>query len=145
MRPAGPGDAAAVTALLCEFRDWWGYDEPSDAAMRDGVEQLLADGATEYLLAGDPPVGVAQLRYRYGVWLAAPDCWLEDLFVRDDARGGGAGAALVQAAFERARARGCRRIELDVAAANTAARALYERMGFASPGGQTLLMRRRLD
>lgn len=145
MRVAGPDDAQAVARLLCAFRDWWGYEEPSDAAMRAGVGRLLGDPATEYLLAGEPPAGVAQLRYRYGVWLGAEDCWLEDLYVRDDARGSGLGAALVEAAVARAQERGCRRIELDVAAGNGPARALYERLGFSSPGGGTLLMRRRLD
>lgn len=145
MRVAGPGDAAAVAALLCGFRDWWGYREPGDDAMRAGVERLLADPDTDFLLAGDPSAGVAQLRYRYGVWLAAEDCCLEDLYVREDARGAGLGAALVGAAIERARARGCRRMELDVAAGNAAARALYERMGFSSPGEGTLLLRRRLE
>lgn len=144
VRLAGPGDAGVVAGLLCAFRDWWGYEEPTDAAMLEGVERLMDDGAAEYLLGGDPAMGVAQLRYRFGVWLGADDCWLEDLYVRDDARGAGLGAALVEAAVERAGARGCRRIELDVAGANTAARALYERLGFESPGGETLLMRRRL-
>ena len=145
MRVAGPADALAVAGLLCAFRDWWGYNEPSDGAMLAGVQRLIADDATDYLLAGDPPAGVAQLRYRFGVWLGAEDCWLEDLYVRDDARGAGLGVALVEAAAERARGRGCRRIELDVAAGNAPARALYERLGFESPGGETLLMRRRLE
>ena len=145
VRVAGPADADAVAELMCAFRDWWGYEEPGDAAMRAGVERLLADPDTEFLLAGEPAAGVAQLRFRYGVWLDAPDCWLEDLFVREDARGSGLGRALVEAAVERARARGCRRLDLDVAADNAAARALYERMGFASPGEEgTYLMRLRL-
>lgn len=145
MRVATPADAPVVAALLGAFRDWWGYDEPSDGTMLAAVERLIRELNTDYLLAGDPPVGVAQLRYRFGVWLAAEDCWLEDLFVREEVRRAGVGEALVRAAVERARARGCRRIELDVAADNAAARALYERLGFASPGGQTLLMRRRLE
>lgn len=148
MRVAGPGDAADVAELMCGFRDWWGYAEPSDAVMRDGVERLLGDPATDYLIGGDPPAGVCQLRYRYGVWLAGEDCWLEDLYVRDEARGSGLGTELVQAAVARARARGCRRVELDVNEANAPARALYQGLGFSSwaepPGGDTLLMRLRL-
>jgi ribosomal protein S18 acetylase RimI-like enzyme len=54
----------------------------------------------------------------------------------------------VEAALERARERGCARVELDVNAANPVALALYESLGFESwsdpPGGRNLLMRRRL-
>jgi ribosomal protein S18 acetylase RimI-like enzyme len=75
---------------------------------------------------------VCQLRYRYGLWMAAEDCWLEDLFVREQARRGGLGDALVAGAVERARARGCGRIELDVSESNRAAWALYERHGFSA-------------
>ncbi len=148
VRLAGPEDAATVAGLLAQFRDWWGYSEPSDESMRRDVERLLADPSTDYLLGGDPPAGVVQLRYRYGVWLAAEDCLLEDLFVSEAARGTGLGRALGEAAVARARERGCRRIELDVNEANRPAAALYESLGFESfadpPGGRTLFMRRRL-
>ena len=142
-------EAATVAGLLCEFRDWWGYAEPSDAEMRVRVERLIASAEAEFLLAGETDAaGVCQLRYRFGLWLGAPDCWLEDLFVRESARGRGVGRALAEAAIERARERGSRRIELDVNDANPAALALYEHLGFSawveSAGGRNLLMRLRL-
>ena len=147
---ASAGDAGAVSTLLCEFRDWWGYGEPTDAEMLARVERLIGSGEAEFLLAGTPdePVAVCQLRYRYGVWLGALDCSLEDLFVRAGARGRGVGRALAEAAVARARELGCRRIELDANEANSAARTLYEQLGFSawvdSVGGRNLLMRKRL-
>ena len=116
------------------FRDWWHREEPRDAAFEAGVRRLLGDPNTDFLLAGDPPAGVCQLRYRYALWTESEDCWLEDIFV--------------EAAFERARERGCARMELDVNEANPAALRLYESLGFEAwsdpPGGRNLLMQRRL-
>ena len=145
-------EAETVAGLLVEFRDWWGRDWPSKNAFHAGVERLIEGRDAEFLLGApdedSPPAGVCQLRYRYGLWLASEDAWLEDLFVREDARRSGLGSALVEAALERARSRGCRRVELDVNTANVAGRALYERFGFSSwsdpPGGENLLMRLRL-
>ena len=129
------------------FRNWWQRDEPDDAAFEAGVRRLLADPNTDFLLAGEPAAAVCQLRYRYAVWTASEDCCLEDIFVEEEARGSGVGRALVEAAFARARERGCARMELDVNEANAAALSLYESMGFeawSDPGGRNLLMRRRL-
>jgi GNAT superfamily N-acetyltransferase len=144
---AGPDEAPAVAALLAGFRDHLGYDGPGDASILASVERIIARDDAEYLLAGDDePQGVAQVRYRWSVWWAAEDCWLEDLYVRDDARGNGVGRALTEAVLERARARGCRRVELDVNSENPAALALYRSLGFETgkTGGQDLLMRLRL-
>jgi ribosomal protein S18 acetylase RimI-like enzyme len=130
------------------FRNWWQREEPDDAAFEAGVARLLSDPNTEFLLGGDPAVGVCQLRYRFAVWTGTEDCCLEDIFVEERARGSGLGRALAEAALERARVRGCARVELDVNDANAAALALYESLGFESwsdpPGGRNLLMRRRL-
>jgi GNAT superfamily N-acetyltransferase len=146
---AAPEDAAQVARLLVAFRDWWGRDEPDDASFRASVERLIGGDDTEFLLAaGDDgaPRGVVQLRYRWSVWTEAEDCWLEDLYVEDAARGTGVGRALVAASLDRARERGCRRVELDVNTGNPTARTLYESLGFATgkSGGEDLLMSARL-
>lgn len=148
---ASSNDVEAVASLIAAFRSWWGKDEPTLEEIRSTVAVLLDDPNTEFLLAasgdGVPAAGVCQLRYRLSVWTGADDCWLEDLYVGDAARGAGLGRALVQAAFERARERGCRRIELDVNEENTAAIAFYERLGFTTepkPPGRTLFVSRKL-
>jgi ribosomal protein S18 acetylase RimI-like enzyme len=145
VRLAGPEDVETVAGLLAAFRDWWGSSTPSDETFRVTVAKLMDDPQTEYLLAGAD--GVAQLRYRLSVWTGVEDCWLEDLYVRDAARGSGLGRTLTEAAIERARARGCRRIELDVNETNTTAIALYASVGFAvepKPPGRTLFLGMKL-
>jgi ribosomal protein S18 acetylase RimI-like enzyme len=131
---AGPDEAEAVAGLIRGFRDWYSRRRPSDESVQASVERLLADPNTDFLLAaageGEAPAGVCALRYRHSIWMGADDCWLEDLFVRADAQSRGLGRELVEAALERARARGCGRVELDVDEDNAAARALYRRLGF---------------
>jgi ribosomal protein S18 acetylase RimI-like enzyme len=148
---AEPDEAETVGRLLVEFRDHMGKDWPSDNAILATVERLIETPDAEYLLAApdddSPPAGVVQLRFRLSVWTASPDCWLEDLFVSASARRGGMGEALVALAVERARERGCRRIELDTNEDNDPALALYHRLGFSefSKGSRSVFMGRAID
>ncbi len=130
LRIAGPADVAPVTRLVAGFRDFLGDEGPTNAEIEATATLLLRDRATEFLLIGDPEVGFAQIRFRLSVWTGAEDAWLEDLFVDESARGEGHGRTLVEASIERARARGCDRIQLDVNEANEGALALYESCGF---------------
>jgi GNAT superfamily N-acetyltransferase len=147
---ATPDEGDAIARLLIGFRDHMGAERPGDASVRTSVARLLGDADTEFLLASpdddSPPAGVLQLRFRFGIWKAAPDAWLEDLFVREAARRAGIGDALLRLAIERAIIRGARRIELDCHEENVPALALYERHGFSShskgnPGRDLLLGR----
>jgi len=149
---AEPAEAETVGRLLVAFRNHLGLDWPSDNAFLAGVERLIETRDAKYLLgavdAESPAVGVAQLRFRFGIWWAAEDCLLEDLFVLESARGSGLGRALLELAVEQARERGCRRIELDVNDNNDAALALYRSQGFDNRddryGGGNLFFRKHL-
>lgn len=147
---ASEGDLGDAARLIAEFRSHYGRETPTDEEMRESVERIAAtDG--EFLLASaddGEAEGVCQLRYRWSVWTSAEDCWVEDVFVSEAARGSGLGRALMEAALERAWKRGCRRIELDVDEANTAALALYESLGFSGEfkaEKRSLLLGRRLE
>ena len=146
---AGPHEAEIVARLLVAFRDHLGYAWPSENAFLAGVERLIDDRDTEFLLAAAdddaPPSGVVQLRFRMGIWRAGRDCLMEDVFVTDDARGKGVARALMDLATARALERGCRRMELDVNEANAPALALYASYGFTAGEPRDLYMRRHLD
>jgi GNAT superfamily N-acetyltransferase len=132
---ANATEAATVAELLIEFRNWYGRDWPTDASFHASVDTIIARDDSEFLLgapsSGARPVAVCQLRFRHSAWTSTDDCWLEDLFVRAHARGAGIGAALLDLAVQRARVRGCRRIELDASEDNEPALSLYRARGFS--------------
>ena len=69
------------------------------------------------------------------------------VFVREEARRTGLGRALVDAAVERARTRGCKRIELDVNEEDPRALGFYQALGFTlepKPPGRNLFIGRAL-
>jgi GNAT superfamily N-acetyltransferase len=150
---AEAAEAEIVARLMVAFRDHLDKDWPSDNAFLAGVERLIEDRNTDFLLGSPhedaPPAGVCQLRYRFGLWRAGLDCLLEDLYIEPEARGAGLGRALVAGAIDAARARGARRMELDANERNEAAIALNESFGFSSTnnpyGGRDLYFRLHLE
>jgi ribosomal protein S18 acetylase RimI-like enzyme len=132
---ADSGEAATVAGLLVEFRDHYGRSSPSEDSFLASVQQLIGRTDTEFWLAAAddhaPATGICQLRFRHSVWTAAEDCWLEDLYVAPEARRLGLGRALVQRTLDRARERGCHRVELDTNEDNSDAIGLYRSLGFS--------------
>ena len=85
----------------------------------------------------DVLIGYALYHYTYSSFRTNPRMWLEDLFVCEEARGSGAGDALLRAFARDALARGCHRVDWHVLAWNPA-RTFYERMG-ATPSAAELI------
>ena len=75
------------------------------------------------------PIGFALYFFTYSTFLARPSLYLEDLFVLPDARGRGAGKALLAALAKLAGRRGCGRMEWAVLDWNEAAIRFYESLG----------------
>ncbi len=100
-------------------------DADYDAAWR----RLLHDPRFLGLAAwrGDAMVGIVHALFHASTW-ANEDCYLQDLFVAEAARGSGAGAALIDAVAAASRQRGAGRLYWLTHNGNTAARALYDRV-----------------
>ena len=86
------------------------------------AEVLLAevDGAA---------VGFALFFHNYSTFLGRPGIFLEDLFVRPEARGRGAGRALLARLAAIAKERGCGRLEWAVLDWNESAIGFYRKLG----------------
>ena len=78
---------------------------------------------------GRQAVGFALYFFTYSTFLARPTLYLEDLFVVPDARGRGAGKAILAALARVAVHRGCGRMEWAVLDWNTPAIGFYKRLG----------------
>jgi len=92
---------------------------------------------------GGRPVGFALYFFTYSTFLARPSLYLEDLFVRPDARGRGAGKALLAALARIAVRRGCGRMEWAVLDWNEPAIRFYDMVG-ARPLGEWITYRQTL-
>jgi GNAT superfamily N-acetyltransferase len=75
------------------------------------------------------PIGFALYFFTYSTFLARPTLYLEDLFVRPEARGGGAGYTLLKALARIAVRRGCGRMEWTVLDWNRPSIRFYRRLG----------------
>ena len=130
IRPVAAGDKAAWLHL------WHGYlafyDKALDPKITEATWRRLLDESQPIhglvALDGTTIFGFANYVLHPGTWTDRPVCYLEDLFVAPDARGHGAGRALIESLVERAKALGWYRIYWQTRQNNASARRLYDRM-----------------
>lgn len=147
VRRAGVAEAPAVGRMLDDFNTEFGDPTPGPRFLAKRVAELIAAGELTVLLVGDGPDGVAVLRLRPTLWSKRNEGYLEELYVTPEMRGRGLGRALLEATLDTAREAGCDRIDVATGETDTAARALYERLGFrnteSGPGGPRMLFYER--
>ena len=78
-------------------------------------------------------LGIVHYLFHPVTWAAGPRCYLEDLFTAKDARGRGAGRALIEAVYAAADARGADQVYWLTQEFNATARRLYDQVAKATP------------
>lgn len=130
IRRAGAGDAQVAAELLYAFNREYDDPTPPPGELAERIRELLANGDTAILVAGEPPCAVALMRFRPALWSRGLECYLAELYVAPERRGQGIGRALMEEAMDLARAEGADHMELGTGEDDVAARALYESLGF---------------
>jgi GNAT superfamily N-acetyltransferase len=115
IRPGTPRDASTITTLIHGLADYERLPRRTTtrAIRRHGFGRRR-HFETLICRLGGRPVGLALYTFTYSTFLARPTLWLEDLFVQPEARGRGAGLALLRALARIAVRRGCGRMEWSV-------------------------------
>ncbi len=147
IRPARVEDVPIILELICALAT---YERAPDEVM--ATEEQLLDvlfgekPIAEVLLAfeGKSPVGFAIFFHNFSTWLGRPGLYLEDLFVKPEARGRGYGRALLVELARIARDRGCGRMEWAVLDWNEPAIKFYRSLG-AKPMEEWTVFRLTLD
>jgi GNAT superfamily N-acetyltransferase len=81
---------------------------------------------------GAKAVGMVHWITHRSCWTPGDYCYLQDLFVAPDVRGGGWGRKLIEAVYDKARARDCARVYWLTHETNHQAMALYDKIAVKS-------------
>lgn len=131
LRPATTEDFGAVLARTRAFNAHEGI-AIADATLATGLRRLLAEprlGTVWLVLRDGAPIGHAVVTLGYDLEFGGADAFLTELWIDEDARGAGAGTAVLALIADDLRARDVRALHLQVRPDNPALR-LYERAGF---------------
>jgi ribosomal protein S18 acetylase RimI-like enzyme len=129
---AAPTDVPTIVQLIHELADYEKLLHEVVATEARVAEALFgARPEAECLVArlGSRTVGFALFFHNFSTFLARPGLYLEDLYVRPEARGQGVGEALLRHLARLAVERKCGRMEWSVLNWNKRAIEFYERMG----------------
>ncbi len=133
VRPLEPRDEAAWR------RHWSAYLEFYETGLKAGDTEILF----KRMIAGEPHFALvaeqdgAVIGFVHGLphastWSLPGYCYLEDLYVDPQARGAGAGRALIEAVAQEAKKRGLTRVYWHTDKGNETARALYDKLATLS-------------
>ncbi|UVE96857.1 GNAT family N-acetyltransferase [Dietzia sp. B32] len=136
MRVATPADAGSLGQLLHDFNTEFDARTPDGPGAAARFEHLLAREDVLALIArvdsdAGADIGFAFLTLRPTPLWDGPLAQLEELYVRQDLRGGGVGSALLARAVGEVRSRGSEELLINVDADDVDVRRFYERHGFS--------------
>lgn len=145
VRASGPADAALICGFIRDLAEYEKLLHEAQATEADIASALFGERPRVFCdiaEADGAAVGFALWFYSFSTFRGRHGIYLEDLFVRPEARGLGAGKALLRALAKRCVDEGLARLEWSVLDWNAPAIGFYDGLGAAAMDEWTV---RRLD
>ena len=131
LRPVRETDRDAWVPLWRGYQTFYKVDIPAEVTAVTWSRLLDPAEVINGVLAweGDRAIGLVHFIPHPSTWFAEDVCYLQDLYVAEDVRGGGVGRKLIECVYEEAQHRGWRRVHWLTHESNTDAMQLYDRIG----------------
>ncbi len=132
VRPAAPGEAGLVHGFILELAAYERLSSEVKASALDIDQALFGHPPRAFCDIGsvdDVPVGFALFFYNFSTFQGRAGLYLEDLYVRAEARGLGVGRALLQGLARRCVEEGLGRLDWAVLNWNQPSIAFYDALG----------------
>ncbi|WFR96968.1 GNAT family N-acetyltransferase [Rhizobium tumorigenes] len=135
IRPLKLDDRTAWEPLWQAYQRFYEVEIPPEttdrtwARFHDQSEHMQALGAFD---DAGRLVGIVHAIFHRSTWMPEWTCYLQDLYVENDQRGKGTGAALIEAVADLARANDAGRLYWMTHETNTAAQRLYDHIAARS-------------
>jgi GNAT superfamily N-acetyltransferase len=140
IRPVRAGEAGLVLGFIQALAEYEKLSHEVVATEAALAAELYAAAPRVFCDIAEldgQPVGFALWFYNYSTFVGRCGIWLEDLFVLPQARGAGAGKALLQGLARRCVAEGLGRLEWSVLDWNAPAIGFYDSLGSDAMDGWT--------
>ena len=130
IRPVGEDERPAWEPLWAGYLAFYkatlapGASDVAWARFHDPNEPIFLLGA----YVDGRLTGIVHYLFHRSTWTPGNYCYLQDLFVARDLRGGGIGRKLIEAVYDKARSLGCSRVHWLTHETNTDAMLLYDRI-----------------
>ena len=130
VRPLSHSERAAWEPLWQAYLRFYNASQASEdtdlawARLHDPAEPMFGLGA----YVDGKLRGIVHYLFHRSFWTAGDYCYLQDLFVAEDARNRGLGRSLIEAVYREAKAKGASRVYWLTQEANATARALYDKL-----------------
>ena len=135
VRPAVPTDSALIYQFIRDLAEYEKLLDAVEATQDDVIAALFGENPRAFCDIAEldgAPVGFALWFYNYSTFVGRHGIYLEDLFVRPEARGSGAGKALLANLARRCVDEQLGRLEWAVLDWNAPSIAFYDRLGAAA-------------